>query len=147
MEKEAFSWSNLVTMTIPRSVQQIGESCFASCSRLDDLAFEKESKLQRTEESAFARSGLIRIVLPNLFAFVAGSGFVEAHVYCVAIEGGEAVHAVSGSFLHHTHDKLSLTTPWFVSSCRKKRWSFRILSKLSTYFRLESMGRILFRND
>jgi hypothetical protein len=35
-----------LAITIPRSVRQIEESCFASCARLDDFAFEKESKLQ-----------------------------------------------------------------------------------------------------
>jgi hypothetical protein len=92
-------------MTIPGSVQQIGELCFAWCSRLDDLAFEKESKLQRIEESAFGGSGLRRIVLPNAHEFMAGSALRETHVYYVAKERREAVYAVSGSFLHHMLDK------------------------------------------
>jgi hypothetical protein len=47
---------------------------------------------------------LRRIVLPNALESIAGSAFTETHVDYIAIERGEAVYAVSGSFVHHTLD-------------------------------------------
>jgi hypothetical protein len=69
------------------------------------MAFERESQLQRIEESAFAGSGLRRIVLPKSLEFIAGSAFLETHVYYTAIEPGEAAYAISSSFLDNTLDK------------------------------------------
>jgi hypothetical protein len=69
------------------------------------MAFQRESQLQRIEESAFAGSGLRRIVLPQSLEFVAVSAILEIHVYYAAIEPGEALYTISGSFLHNTLDK------------------------------------------
>jgi hypothetical protein len=65
-------------ITIPRSVQVLGESCLAQCRLLGDVIFESNSELLKIEKAAFrSASGLRSIRIPrsvkemqsNCFAF------------------------------------------------------------------------------
>jgi hypothetical protein len=43
-EKHAFCWTGFVEMTLPASVESLGEKCFHVCGLLSSVTFESESK-------------------------------------------------------------------------------------------------------
>jgi hypothetical protein len=51
-------------VTIPASVEEIGEFCFSRCRFLDVVVFERGSRVRRLTTRAFGDSGLRRIEIP-----------------------------------------------------------------------------------
>ncbi|KAK8880602.1 hypothetical protein M9Y10_003282 [Tritrichomonas musculus] len=60
----AFRKSNLTSITIPKSVVEIGDSSFEECDKLEEVKFEDNSELQIIGKSAFSGSSIKTIVIP-----------------------------------------------------------------------------------
>jgi hypothetical protein len=71
------SWSSI---KIPSSVVVLGRCCFCACKSLESVTFESGSRLERIEESAFARSSSKSIRLPPSVTFIGRSAFVDTSV-------------------------------------------------------------------
>jgi hypothetical protein len=54
----------LIEISIPASVEVIGEECFAFCTLLSSVTFESGSRLSRIENQAFGKTALIEIIIP-----------------------------------------------------------------------------------
>jgi hypothetical protein len=66
------SWDPVV---IPSSVLALCRSCFCQCQSLASLTFERGSRLERIEESAFACSQLKSIVIPSSVVVLGKASF------------------------------------------------------------------------
>ena len=65
ISKSAFRESNLRSIAIPSSVEEIGKSCFKSCDSLQSVSFAVDGKLLLLSESLFYESALKAIVIPS----------------------------------------------------------------------------------
>jgi hypothetical protein len=64
----------LKVVTIPASVEELGQKCFSSCQPLSFVTFETGSRLLVIREQAFTDSGLRAIAIP--------AGVVRVEEYC-----------------------------------------------------------------
>jgi hypothetical protein len=65
--EEAFSYTGLTAIVVPRTMKSIERRCFYQCGSLTDVTWEKGIKLEVVEEEAFENSALGRfLVLPSL---------------------------------------------------------------------------------
>jgi hypothetical protein len=64
-----------LSRTLSRSVEVIGESCFAFCTTIELIAFESDSKLSRIEKCALWASDLRSIVISASVEVMCESGF------------------------------------------------------------------------
>jgi hypothetical protein len=93
IEKEAFSpgifaVTGLKKITIPSSVEVIGENSFSWCRSLSEVTFERGSKLQRIEELAFYLTGLKKITIPSSVEVIGENCFQSCESLCeVTFEG------------------------------------------------------------
>jgi hypothetical protein len=58
-------FGNCKKVVVPCSIKSLCKSCFQSCTSVESILFENESKLIRIEQFAFYRSGLKSIVIPS----------------------------------------------------------------------------------
>jgi hypothetical protein len=65
----------LKKITIPSSVELIGERGFFSCKSLREITFEAGSKLRRIGGRAFDNTGLWKIVIPSSVEVIGGRCF------------------------------------------------------------------------
>lgn len=77
IRESVFSYcTNLKSVLIPSSVISIGEWAFASCSKLESVTFEENSKLISIGESAFREcSSLSEIIIPSSVTSIGESAF------------------------------------------------------------------------
>jgi hypothetical protein len=61
----AFSYSSLHSIAIPDSVEFMGQSCFASCSSLQEVLFGSSSRLTLIPPRTFAETGIREIWIPK----------------------------------------------------------------------------------
>jgi hypothetical protein len=98
IESEAFSFSSLQSIEIPRNVEILGSSCFSSCKSLSSISFESNSRLIRIESNSFASSSLHSIEIPRNVEILGSSCFsywkslssisFESHPQLTRTEGG-----------------------------------------------------------
>jgi hypothetical protein len=69
--------NKLKSIVIPCSVVVLGAFSFHMCRALESVTFEKGSRLERIEESAFGLCGLTSIVIPSLVIVLGKSSFRE----------------------------------------------------------------------
>jgi hypothetical protein len=62
--ERAFSSTEVEIIVLPSSLEIIGRSAFALCSKLSNVAFEDDSKLKRIEERAFSSTALTEMHIP-----------------------------------------------------------------------------------
>ena len=60
-----FSYSDIESVTVSRSVQVIEEYAFYGCKNLKEVVFEEGSRLEKIGNSSFARTNLKEITLPK----------------------------------------------------------------------------------
>ena len=65
IEKGAFMGSGLMEITIPCTLESIGEECFSFCSSLRVVTFESCSSLKTIGEWAFKETSLSEIAIPS----------------------------------------------------------------------------------
>jgi hypothetical protein len=62
-------------VTIPRAVEIVGKSCFASCDSLVEIFFEPGSQLRIVEDSAFRGSAVRAFIVPRSVEILGFSSF------------------------------------------------------------------------
>lgn len=67
----------LSSIKLPSSVQEIGERCFAGCSKMTDCGLANMKSLKTIGFEAFARTGLKKIYIPNSVRTLGESAFSE----------------------------------------------------------------------
>jgi hypothetical protein len=89
---------------IPASVEVVAKLCFAFCKPFDLIEFEKGSKLQRLESSAFQGTFLKRITIPATVEFIGK----ECFQYCkfmraVIFDSGSKLRKIGKRAFWQTH--------------------------------------------
>jgi hypothetical protein len=67
---------------IPNDIEIIAESCFQNCKQIETVTFQQPSILKRIEESAFVRSSLKAIRIPESVELIEGTPFA----FCTQLE-------------------------------------------------------------
>jgi hypothetical protein len=75
--EEAFYDSELRAISLPSSVEILGDRCFENCRNLRKVTFEEPSKLKKIVSRAFACSRIQSFRIPALTNEIAGSAFVD----------------------------------------------------------------------
>jgi hypothetical protein len=86
--KEAFFHSTLSAITVPSSVEILGDRCFENCSDLQTVTFEEGSKLTTIGERTFTLSGIHSITIPAATNEIDGSAFVGCRLEAIVIDSG-----------------------------------------------------------
>jgi hypothetical protein len=75
--EKAFAFSGgLREITLPSSVEILGDRCFENCRQLETVTFEEQSKLRKIGERAFASSGIKSFTIPASVNEMDGSAFL-----------------------------------------------------------------------
>jgi hypothetical protein len=107
IESEAFSFSSLQSIMIPRNVEILGSKCFSHCRSLSLIIFESNSHLTRIESKAFSCASLRSIVIPRNVEFINDSAFVDGTLSSISIESGNDGFVIANDFLIDVlHQKL-----------------------------------------
>lgn len=72
--------SAIESITIPKYVEEIGDSAFYGCHSLREVSFENGSRLKTIGALAFAQSGIESIKLPKSVKCVAHNVFMNTSV-------------------------------------------------------------------
>jgi hypothetical protein len=100
IEEEAFSWSQrLLAITIPSSVEILGDRCFENCPRLSLVSFEAPPRLIIIGEHAFAFSGIQSFTIPASTNEIDGSAFVDCPLEQIDIDRWNRTFIVSENTL------------------------------------------------
>jgi hypothetical protein len=97
--EEAFFHSDLSVITVPSSVEILGDRCFEKCSGLATVTFEAPSQVKRIGERAFACSGLQSFTIPASTNEIDGSAFVGCPLEAIHIDPGNRGFIVRGNTL------------------------------------------------
>jgi hypothetical protein len=120
IEKEAFCGTGLKNMTIPSSVEVIGDDCFYECKSLCEVTFETGSKLQRIETLAFRETGLKKMTIPSSVEVIGEFCFSSCESLSeVTFERGSKLQRIEKYALCET-DLKKMTIPSSVEVIGKK---------------------------
>jgi hypothetical protein len=98
--EERFSCSaRLRAITIPSSVEILGDRCFEHCPELATVDFEEISKLKEIGERAFASSGIRSITLPASVNEMDGSAFAGCSLGKIDFDPGNRRFVFRGNTL------------------------------------------------
>lgn len=76
IEKDAFSFSSITSITIPDSVEQIGEKAFYSCKKLGEVRLSQN--LKHLKSSSFRKcESLKTIAIPTKVTYIGDCAFAE----------------------------------------------------------------------
>jgi hypothetical protein len=91
---------SLESISVPASVEVLGEYCFAGLTHLSSLTFEPGSKLRAIEHFAFSSCFSLRsISLPASLAVINGLSFDDSAIEKVFIDESNPHYFVSGDFV------------------------------------------------
>jgi hypothetical protein len=65
IENEAFAMTGCKMFTVPDSVEEIRDRCFAGCRDLSTVSFHKGSKLEHIGKKAFSKTNISSLQLPS----------------------------------------------------------------------------------
>jgi hypothetical protein len=68
---------DLKTISIPCTVEEIGQSAFVNCKNLTKVVFEQPSQLKRILTAAFALTGIEKIKIPKTLQIIGEQAFAE----------------------------------------------------------------------
>jgi hypothetical protein len=89
----------LRALSLPESVELIGDRCFAGCGWIETIEFEESSKLKRIGERVFMGCGLHSITIRALTEEIDGSAFVNCPSISIQIAPGNLNFKVEGNLL------------------------------------------------
>jgi hypothetical protein len=99
-----FRHCGLVSISIPESVEFIGDFCFSDCYKLAKVEISQKSKLREIGKSAFSQSRLRHIALPVSVEFI-GSEAVPGEVSISGSVDDDNVVNLEGWIGYHRRDK------------------------------------------
>lgn len=82
IEKEAFSCSSIVSISIPQSIKKIGKDAFSYCKDLKTVYFPKDCNLITIDEATFYNSSINTITVPRYVKFIKQYSFS----YCFELQ-------------------------------------------------------------
>jgi hypothetical protein len=98
--ERAFAHSqNLSAMTVPSSVEILGDRCFALCEKLTTVTVEEISKLKKIGEMAFRGSNIHSITIPASATQIDGSAFLDCPLESIDIATGNESFIARGKTL------------------------------------------------
>jgi hypothetical protein len=98
--EEAFSQSyGFGTVTVPASVEILGDRCFEYCCDLATVTFEEKSRLRKIGEGAFASSRIRSITIPASVDEMDGSAFAHCRLEAIDIAAGNRRFIIRGNTL------------------------------------------------
>jgi hypothetical protein len=97
--EEAFFYSKLNAITVPSSVEILGDRCFEHCPHLAKVAFVEISNLKTIGQRAFAFSRIRSFTIPASTNEIDGSAFVGCPLEEIDIDPGNRTFIVSGNTL------------------------------------------------
>jgi hypothetical protein len=98
--EDAFSRCYSVTeVTIPSSVEILGDRCFKGCYKMATISFVENSKLKKIGERAFAGCGMISITIPASTEEIDGSAFVGCPLEAIEVAPGSRNFMIEGNLL------------------------------------------------
>jgi hypothetical protein len=86
IETRGFFGSSLKRIEIPRSVETIGDSCFADCTRLASVAFQAGSQLHAIGYSLFADCAFTEFIVPAAVCPLGERCFAQSGLRRIAFE-------------------------------------------------------------
>jgi hypothetical protein len=86
IETRGFFGSSLKRIEIPRSVETIGDSCFADCTRLASVAFQAGSQLHAIGNSLFADCAFTEFIVPAAVCPLGERCFAQSGLRRIAFE-------------------------------------------------------------
>jgi hypothetical protein len=85
-EKNAFRYSGLRSIRIPKTVEIFGEQCFFCCENLTEVLFEIGSNLKKIEKHAFEGTSVAAIEIPAQCQELAGGALCSVQSVTVSTE-------------------------------------------------------------
>jgi hypothetical protein len=83
-----FKLEELKSVSVPSSVETIGDGSFEDSSQLKTITFDDSSRLKRIGEHAFSNCALTSIIIPASTEEIDGSAFVGCPIREIRIAGG-----------------------------------------------------------
>ncbi|MDO5785603.1 MAG: leucine-rich repeat protein [Eubacteriales bacterium] len=106
----AFMSSSVTSVTIPSTVQEIGESAFLNCSSLSTVTFSDEPTLTKIGPSAFAYcSNLNTLSIPDSVTTIGTSAFATCGISSLTIPAG-VTSGVGNALAGYDHSKVSFSS-------------------------------------
>ena len=97
---EAFAGTFITSITIPKGVETIGDRAFYNCYRLQNLKFEKGSKLTAIGESVFARcSSIYSVTIPDAVTRIGDEAFRDC-IYLSKVVMPDTVTSMGSSVFY-----------------------------------------------
>jgi putative transposon-encoded protein len=93
------SFSVSVSRRVPRDIQILASSCFASSDIISLIVFESPSQLRRIEKKAFASSSIKSMVIPRNVEFIDGSAFLESEICSISVENENSTFVIKNCML------------------------------------------------
>ena len=143
IEDRAFFRSNLVSVSLPGSVERIGRESFYQCTALRDV--ELSEGLKTIEADAFTNCDKLReIEIPASVTDIAEAVFTDAHLKEIRVAPGNEVFTVSDGALINTRDGVLIAFPHFseAESCVIPQEVTRI-GRLA-FYRCHNLKRVTF---
>jgi hypothetical protein len=126
--EEAFSESELRAVSVPSSVEILGDRCFENCPLLQKVTFEEPPRLKKIVSRAFARSRLQSFTIPALTNEIDGSALVQCPLEEIDIDTWNQMFIVRGNTVL-TSDVIEIVKAFGVKGGIHVPSDFEILQK------------------
>ncbi|EAY22628.1 surface antigen BspA-like [Trichomonas vaginalis G3] len=93
--------ANLQTITIPNTVQVIGERAFVYCTKLTKVNFADKSTLQQIGDAAFGNTNISEIALPRSLKQIGDNAFEHVLFADLKLENFDALTVGKEAFAHN----------------------------------------------
>jgi hypothetical protein len=134
----------LKSISIPASVESLGEECFSGCATLSSLTFESESKLVRIQTRTFANSEKLKSI--SIPASVESLGdecfFACRSLSSVTFESGSKLARIHGRAFAGCPSLKSILIPRSVRELRKD-WALESSFDEVTFGSAASLQRMI----
>ena len=96
-------WSGLIEITIPCTLESIGEECFNECKSLEKVTFESVSCLKTIGVNAFSFTSLSEVAIPSSVEVIGNWCFSSCKsLQEVTFESGSSLKTIGGDAFYGT---------------------------------------------